>query len=500
MAVIAEGVGAFARGFLLAERALAPPVPGWVSEPIAGLHLSRAPELDLTRAEHDGACVAVLGHLVDTGRWLTQPKAVAAAAVTLARSEAAFLDVTDGWSGRYLLLFGRSGAWQVMTDAAGMRSAFHALEGPLVLASHARLVADVLGAPPSPIVAAYREVKAAQPPGSVPPYPGRSTPWVGVVALTANVALDVGSRRLRRVHPRGPVERLDVDSVAAMVAPLLRGQIELLVASGRPVALSVTAGRDSRVSLAASRSRHDAIDYFTYARAGLVRNDWDVAAASSMAAAAGLSHRVLAVPSAHEPAELLSAVEAATITTNGRAYVGAYRSAFASDTIHVRSNIGEVGRSYYRRHRHVRDLPTEARDLTPEVMASLWGHGTSVSEPVVAAFDDWMQAVAFADIEGVDGLDMLYWEHRMACWHANALLASDFAFDSHVLFNARSILMALLAVPLDDRIRSRVFKRLVATLWSELRDWPYREEDGPLPVGPFATPGRGRRMRRLLGR
>lgn len=71
----------------------------------------------------------------------------------------------------------------------------------------------------------------------------------------------------------------------------------------------------------------------------------------------------------------------------------------------------------------------------------------------------------------------------MACWHANVLLASDFAFDTHVLFNARTILRDMLAVPLEDRRASRLFDALVCDLWPALQEWPYPEHAAAASTG-----------------
>lgn len=493
----------FARGFVLSETEVVPPEAGWSSEQALGLHLTRAPEVAVTQADHAGFSVIVLGHLVDTALWLPQTAALTSAVEALARSESEFLDLTDAWSGRYLVVYGDSTSRRVMTDAAGMRSAFYALDGPFVLSSHARLVAAITGAPESPIVDAYRAAKEARVRTLVLPMPGRTTPWTGVVSLTANLALEVDGRRLRRIFPRGALPTMDARSAASIIGPRLRGQVESLVASGRPVALSVTAGRDSRVSLAASRPSRDAVSYFTYARHHPPLDDWDVATARSMAAALGLPHRVLEVTAADEGPELAQARLESTTMSHGGPIVGAYRRSFPSDTIHIRSNIGEVGRSYYLAPRRRRRLEASPGALTPDTITRLWGHGAPASTLVVEAFDDWMQAAAFADVEAMDPLDLFYWEHRMSVWHAGVLLESDFAFDTHVLFNARTILRDMLAVPVDDRVRSTVFDLLVADLWPELERWPYKEVQRPKSTAGAGRPRTGalrRRIGRLLAR
>ena len=63
----------------------------------------------------------------------------------------------------------------------------------------------------------------------------------------------------------------------------------------------------------------------------------------------------------------------------------------------------------------------------------------------------------------------------MACWHSSVVLESDFAFDTHVLFNSRSILQLMLSAPVKDRRDGALFRKIVSILWPELRRWPLGE-------------------------
>lgn len=472
----------FARGFVLSDIALEPPVREWVTQETAGLGISRAPDVPLTMARSGGRFVVVLGTFVDTATWSSMEAAVSSAVEAFTRSEDEFLDATDAWSGRYIVIFGAEANRHVMTDATGMRSAFYPLSGRFVMASHARLVARLTHADRSPLMNAYREIvqHAIVHPhrrSLVMSMPGRSTPWSGIVYLTANTALDIETRQLRRVFPRRRPQRSTPAGAAALIAPRLSGQVSSLVDSGRPVAISITAGLDSRVSLAASRQVRDVVRYFTYRRDDVPSDDEDVATASSMAEALHLGYGVIDVGASVDPPELDSAIREATFLSHGRRIVAAYRTVFSPDTIHVRSNIGEVGRCFYRRSLAAAEMATSPSDIPARDLARLWAHG-GVSEPVVQAFAEWIQATGFRDVAGLDALDLFYWEHRMACWHSNVVLESDFAFDTHVLFNSRWVLERMLSVPEEDRLRGSVFRHLIAGLWPELAAWP---TDHPRP-------------------
>jgi hypothetical protein len=223
--------------------------------------------------------------------------------------------------------------------------------------------------------------------------------------------------------------------------------------------------------VAASGHVRAAVRYFTYRDRDLEGNALDVATAASIARSLRLTHSVLQVPPAVEPPALDAALREATLLNHARRNISAYRAAFPPDTIHVRSNVGEVGRCHFRRTRHGAGMSTSAGDLTPRDLARMWA-ADEVPEPLIEPFDEWMAATRFRDATGVDGLDLFYWEHRMSCWHANVLLESDFAFDTHVLFNSRWILEQMLSVRLEDRCRAPVFGRLVDELWPELAAWP----------------------------
>ena len=95
---------------------------------------------------------------------------------------------------------------------------------------------------------------------------------------------------------------------------------------------------------------------------------------------------------------------------------------------------------------------------------------------MVGAFADWMDATAFRSVEGHDPLELFYWEHRLSCWHSNLLLETDFATDSHVLFNARSILSVMLSIRGEEACGGALLRQVIANLWPQLLRWPTKRQ------------------------
>jgi hypothetical protein len=451
----------YARGFLLTERPTPAPGPDWTSTRIGDLHLATAPGVPVEVRRRGGHWVAVVGHFIDTERWSTTGEALQSAADALSHSETAFFELTDAWSGRYLLVYGTATSHTITTDATAMRSAFHTLEGPLFVASHASLIARLIDAPANTTFATFRKLTPF--PGTK--YgPGRATPWRNVVFLTANLALDIERRAIRRIFPRGPIGRTTARDAAAVIADKLRRQMSMLDASGRPLAVSVTSGLDSRLTLAASRDIRNRVQYFTYRNRGY-GNEVDVIVGRKLAATFGLPHRVLHIDPGEPSASLLAALREATFLRHAFSLVTEFREAFAPDTIHLRSNLAEIGRCFYQKQGWT------AAELSAKGMAEVWGR-QGRNPMFVEAFADWAQAAQFDESADLDPLDAFYWEHRMPCWHSLLLLESDLAFDTHILFNARTVLTEFLRVPLEDRLRATVFRLVPDLLWPELARVP----------------------------
>lgn len=466
-----------ARGYLLSKDDRVTPHDGWLSRRVGSWQLWHDPRLTFASASTGTAWVAVLGFLVDTATWEDDHAVVLKdAAAALDRAEEELLARSDLWSGRFLLVYGRNGRTRLATDATGMRSAFYNLEGPLAVSSHASLVYGDR----TPRAKDHSFVHHPNFSRSVGSFPGRLTPWKDVVFLTANTVLDLETRQLVRVWPRSPLAVLDVETAADRVAENIRRQVDRLLLAGRSIVASLTAGLDSRVSLAATRQARRDITYFTYFRQENRVDRLDLRLAREIAAAMGISHESLEIPK--DP----DADGRATVRALGESSflrhlpmaAEMYRRAFPPGSIHLRSNVSEIGRRFYDRSgkgvalAHATDMANVWKRMGDEVEA-------------VAAFEEWSDAVAFWEVTEVDPLDLFYWEFRMPVWHGRLLLESDIAFDTYSLFNCREILATLLSVDEEARRNGTVYRAVIERLWPELLRWDFNT--------PQVTEGRPRR-------
>jgi hypothetical protein len=460
----------YARGFLLAPHEHEAPVAHWRQVRLDGLWLSYDPRCAFAVARSGRSWVALLGRMIDLGTWDEDPQSIAAALLRAkASGRDALLDGIDRLSGRFAVFYEHGGETYVQSDAASMRSVFYGRrDGRTYAASHAHLVADQVGTAPS----AFPDPQAIRKEHNAYALPGRLTPFARVLALTPNTELEFDAAEPRRCFPRDDLEPRTVADAVDDVLPLLQRQLELLAARS-PLVVSLTGGLDSRTTLALTRSISDQVDYFTYdAEGGETESKKamraDAAAAREIAAALGLRHHSITAPFEAPPEPLAGVMDRNSKRISAPELYAAHRQYDGGcQGLHIRSNLYEIARAFYRGKREQPDV------LTAEHMAHLLTGRESTPAAFAAAFAEFIDAVDFDRAqERYDPLDLYYWEHRCGVWLAAHHIESDVAFDTFTVFNSRRILRPLLAIPLEERISGAAFVEITRRTWPEVLKFP----------------------------
>ncbi|WP_155829963.1 hypothetical protein [Glycomyces tenuis] len=464
----------WARGFLLTAEAHRPPLPHWRRERLGGRWLSWDPRTPLAVARAGSAWAAVLGRAIDLDGFSGDTAAIAA---TLLRARAgggreALLERLDALSGRYAVFDGDEHSAFVQTDAAGMRAVFYRDGAPEpAVASHAGLVAEHTGAGPS----AFPDPELLRAAEGAYALPGRATTFADVVMLTPNTELDLVGGRVRRCFPRRARERRTAGEVVDAVLPLLQGQLAALTETER-LEVSLTAGLDSRTTLALTRPFTEKLSYFTYdtvGSGGPTRRgvQHDVAVAAELAGRLGLEHHRIEVERRTPAEPLRSVMERNSPRRSHPGLSEAHRAHTPERGLHLRSNLYEIGRAYYRSKRE------QPRTLKPAHMVGLLTKGRSQSPELRAAFAEYVDATGFDRAQRLyDPSDLFYWEHRSGMWLNAHLSESDIAFDTFILVNSRLVYRLLLSAPLKDRIAGTVFLELIRRSWPEVLEVPVNGE------------------------
>lgn len=462
----------FARGFLRLERGedcrFVPTHYVRADTPVGIFYHDTRLPLVVARS---GLCrLVLLGIAVDAATGESSLQRIADRLVEkLRESRDAFFEYVDWLGGRFVVFYRRGplGRVRAFSDATGMRALFQHRAHVGIAGSHAALVA-VNAANGAEQVDRRMPVKFG--------YPGLTTPYGDVDFVAPNTELELATGRVFRFYPRAPVEARSTAAAARELVPLMenlaRGYHDIA-----PVIFSLTAGVDARLALAVQRQRLDNAAVFTYYRAPEVDTDGaDLYVAGELAESIGLRWQVLRVRDYKADRQLDQIVKFNAQYSHLPRAAQFYRKLWADDeTLHIRSNISEIGRVFYWRRRNQRNS-TDPNDWMRPFFNILNRHQTPSESDTERARDAFLEQFSRTDmgeaVKKIHYMDLMYWEHRMGSWHSQVVAESDIAFDSVSLYNCRKVLELFLSQPFRDRRDATLYHECIRQAWPCLLDWP----------------------------
>lgn len=458
----------FSRGFLLSREKPTAQPEHWRSVVVGGYFLCWDSRSDAAIASTEGSVVVVIGNAFHLG---LKESNLGTIAVDLLNSRESGADSFDMraqlLSGRYVLLdISPEGAF-LQSDAAGMRSVYYATDGG-VAASHSLLAAKLQGDQTPSIFGVpgwFRETGARA-------IPGRRSEYEAISMLTPNTKVDISAGAIARIKSAMPQLEVSSEEIAASIIPLVHAQLEALTDEER-VLVSLTAGLDSRTTLAMTRPFKDKISYFSYVtrRPGKPSpSEPDMLFAQELCREEGLDFQSVIVDSMLGKGPLMDVMRGNSTRIHVPSIAAAYMEQLPTDSIHVRSNLYEIGRALIRSTTPGRTpAPLSAKEVARRI-AGRMDHATF--EESIAASAEWLELTGFAEEVRYDELDLYYWELLMGKWLPAVMIESDVAHDTYTVINSRHIIDLMLSAPLSERISGGVANAIISQAWPELMSYP----------------------------
>ena len=299
-------------------------------------------------------------------------------------------------------------------------------------------------------------------------YPAGMTPFQSIRRVMPNFFLDLETMSTYRHWPQHSFKRPDdTADLITQIQSRLSDNI-YTVAQEHGIYLSLTAGRDSRMLLAAARGMLDNIKLFTY---DSQRITVDIHIARQIAAKNNLSWRLLpsTLPSAQDLEEWQVNVGhcvAGSIWQHSKDF-----SQLTSTHMRMPGLGGEIGRSYYWQPYDRSDSIIRAPDLL--LRMHLPTDTTSLRN-----VDDWLASLP-SWLDTYDVLDLAYIEHRLGCWAGPSLYGSDPYFLGQLVpFGDRYLIERMLSLPPHYRQKQEMTRDIICEAWPELLSFPFNRYTG----------------------
>lgn len=459
----------YARGFVVSDGDVQAPSHWRNVQLDSRWQLRWDPRVAVARAQHGARHIVLIGSPMHLDAPTESGDAIAARLLhALTRSVDQFQDEVDALCGRFALLRIDRDELRIQSDAAGLRTIAFSTGGTHVAGSHTRLVAENVGVRASSLAYAtyFRDNGMFQ-------FPGRHTEYQGVKALTPNTELSLVARTTERVFPRHPVVPCSVEDAAHALIEAAAAQVTWLRARGR-VLLSISAGVDSRSSLALLRDIAPQLELFTYDLTYAKKNAgnrFDREAGEMIATRTGIPHRVVAVEDREPGGALNTAMHANSRAVHSRRLANAYVEQLPIDALHIRSHVHGIAKGHYQKFNYGH------RSFDGAILARVASAEKAVDPQISDAFEQYRLETAFDRHFDYDPLDLLFWEYRNALIHAPALYESDLTVETHALLASRRVLARLLGLPIRERKAATVFLRIIELRWPELLEVPLNGRD-----------------------
>ena len=373
------------------------------------------------------------------------------------------LDEIDLWSGWFSVVHCRQGKVHVYNDAAaGHKVYFRLLSGGgKWCGSDPKLSAHW-----SPLTAHLDEdmrgLHASKWMANRGTMVGDMTPFHGVRQVVANHRLDWAVLRPERTFPRKPRRPMTSAAAVDYVVPRLENVLAQAV-KHRQVNMALTAGWDSRITLALSRKVKSKIRYYTIQHQGVDLEFPDLALPRAMSKE-GFVHQIL-TDSVEEGHPDWRVVRDSLSMANYKRFHSFFCMfpEYQPDQMTIVGTVSEVAKNY------LEHIPIRT-GLHAVRAAHLVEHPA-----ILDYFDGWMKDSApRVKASGYRVLDLLHWEQDITNFAGSGAQNTNFVVHQFAPFSSGKILETLLATPTNERDKyiPKMYEQLILAAWPELMNHP----------------------------
>ena len=430
------------------------------------MYLTVHPDLEVRHVAKKNKSITLLGYILNPFDPAASNLEIVGELLDKLETCDGFFEYTACFGGRWILIVNDSVRTVIFTDAAGLRQVYYtigATADQIWCASQPGLLAELLDLPKSDEALAFvRNYKKNE---EQTWYPGDTTLYEAIKLLLPNHYLDLGTRRVHRYWPSAELPVLSIEAATSKSLEILRGLME----SARlrfNLAVSMTAGWDSRLVLAATQPMAKDVYYFTQLFWNMHEDDLDVTTPSRLLQNLGLKHNVITCRS-EVNAEFYSIYRRNVIM--GHEFYGPFAQGLfdriPKDRINVWGDVAEIAKCYYR------PSGSSSASIAAESLAALTR--MPADRFVIRAFQQWLSG-AVPHLYNVHLLDLFFWEQEAGSLQATIQAQCDIALEAFSPFNCRMLLTTLLSVPERHRRPPTfdLFRVIIGHLWRDVLNEP----------------------------
>jgi hypothetical protein len=445
------------------------------------LQLSIHDDLPFTTKSQNAVTATLIGIAIDPLNPQYTEADILLSLIKKASDITTLIHATASLVGRWVIIFQNPSDTYVFTDPCGFRQVFYYSDGQQFWC----------GSQPE-IIRANHQLSLVTDENLInfltnPIFARRESAWVGAKTvydkcfhLLPNHYLSVHHLEPIRFYPSttNPIPINSMSEVIESSGLILKGIMAALT-KRYDVCLAVTAGWDSRILLAASRDVCEHIEYYVY-RSSIPGSNPDVWVPQGLAKKLNINF-IVRSPANELPGWFVSILSQNVTGARDRPSTRfTYDKLVRGDNrINITSVGSEINRNFYDKYCKINPKEMYSADL-----GQIFGYeGVSF---VAQELNYWRKGIINCKLpEGLNLIDMLYWEQRLGNWGAQCPAEQDIIIEELSPYNCRLLIEILSATPRHMRAAPDypLYKELMQYLWPEVLSAPIN----PLKKGDFIS-------------
>jgi len=292
-------------------------------------------------------------------------------------------------------------------------------------------------------------------------FPAELTAHKGLSRVLPHHYLELQNWTVQRswFGPEGETD--DPGAVVDEIITIVQAQIEALVKGPKRVAMTLTAGHETRMLLSCARDFTKQVDFVTIT--GGDRHKTDTVVASRIAAELGLSHLTLdrTTSTPEQRARFIRRGGHCNADSNSNFHPSVWP--ISESHVMVSGLGGEIARAFL-----WRDADTPQTTLTPELFSARLG--LPKNDDLHQRLARWLSVLGGTNSLHV--LDMAYHEHRDGAWYAVQFCSDPGLVRQAPLLTTRTVDL-LMQLPAEWKRADRLGHEIISRQWPELEKFPY---------------------------
>lgn len=414
-------------------------------------------DLNITKISEKEVTLILIGDMLD---WEYPGKSNADIVSDLTISDYdTFLDKTSRYAGRFVLIHIFNGIIHLMHDATACRKIYYTQAPGFMCASQPHLLARVTGKEKTTDPEKLKYYRSSAYKFLNNSNIGNLTSYETIFQLLPNHYLNLNDHSIKRYWSKTIKCGITLNETAVICGKMLQGYIKS-IANRYPVMLPVTAGKDSRTLLAATKDISKDVYYYINKENRLTDQSNDIRIPAALINRLGLTFHIL------DPyIEMDPDFKEVYYENNPDAtpfYLPLIYNYYINfpDKVNLPGNFVASAYDMYGSY---------VKNVSPNILALL--NFVGKYRFAVDYYQNWLEeSNEFCKQYYINPLVLFYWEERLANWGTQVQIDKDIAQEDLIPFNSRQLIHYFFSIKPEhiDRPDFYFFKKIIGNLWCEL--------------------------------